>query len=210
VIVSGPTGALVGVFVYAAGAIPGPGTGPIDSLTNQTTDPFGNPTLAGVAAYTTLGVVQLGLGSFGGTPAAGLFTHNQGSPANSDPFIGGTSATSSSCSAVLYSGNTTAASVGSGIEAQDSVTSGIASGTVNVVAGQLQFQGAAFYNGTTLTVQNATVTGTLTVGGSTSTGTSGLPDGTIHGTSGGASAGTAHTHGPGSFAVGNGQHSHVL
>jgi hypothetical protein len=36
----------------------------------------------------------------------------------------------------------------------------------------------------------------------------GLTDGTINGTSGGQSAGTAHTHGPGSYAVTNGQHDH--
>ena len=64
--------------------------------------------------------------------------------------------------------------------------------------------GAASFSG------NVTVAGTLSVSGSTSTGNTGLPDGTIHGTSGPASAGTAHTHSPGSFAVGNGQHSHVL
>ena len=50
----------------------------------------------------------------------------------------------------------------------------------------------------------------LTVGGSSNTGSAGLPDGTINGTSGGASAGTAHTHGPGSFAVTNGVHQHAL
>jgi hypothetical protein len=58
----------------------------------------------------------------------------------------------------------------------------------------------------------------LTVGGSSNTGnpapnassSNGLPDGTIHGTSGPASAGTAHTHSPGSFAVGNGVHNHDL
>lgn len=38
--------------------------------------------------------------------------------------------------------------------------------------------------------------------------TTGLPNGQISGTSGGASAGTAHTHGPGSYAVTNGQHYH--
>jgi len=57
---------------------------------------------------------------------------------------------------------------------------------------------------------NMTVVGTLSVNGSTNTGSAGLPDGTIHGTSGPASAGTAHTHSPGSFAVGNGVHVHVL
>lgn len=64
--------------------------------------------------------------------------------------------------------------------------------------------GGATFNG------NVTITGTLSVNGSTSTGTHGLTDGTINGTSGGASAGTAHTHGPGSFAVANGQHNHTL
>jgi len=57
---------------------------------------------------------------------------------------------------------------------------------------------------------NAVIVGTLSVNGSGSTASAGLPDGTIHGTSGPASAGTAHTHSPGSFAVGNGVHSHVL
>jgi len=64
--------------------------------------------------------------------------------------------------------------------------------------------GNATFNG------NVTITGTLSVNGSTNTGNKGLTDGTINGTSGGASAGTAHTHGPGSFAVTNGQHNHAL
>lgn len=51
---------------------------------------------------------------------------------------------------------------------------------------------------------------TLTVGGTNQTSTVGLPNGGITGTSGGASAGTAHTHGPGSFSVSNGQHHHTL
>lgn len=70
--------------------------------------------------------------------------------------------------------------------------------------------------GTMEVTGNTTITGTLSVNGSGSTATpspnatstNGLADGTIHGTSGGASAGTAHTHGPGSFAVGSGLHSH--
>jgi hypothetical protein len=72
--------------------------------------------------------------------------------------------------------------------------------------------------GNLLVQTNLTVDGTLTVGGSTDTGTptnnststNGLTNGTINGTSGGASAGTAHTHGAGSYAVNNGQHSHNL
>ena len=93
------------------------------------------------------------------------------------------------------------------------------------LTGSLHIDGTLFGTGGVLTVgdavqlnSNLTVTGTLSVGGSTDTGTptnnntsqNGLTDGTIHGTSGSQSAGTAHTHGPGSFAVGNGQHTHNL
>lgn len=62
---------------------------------------------------------------------------------------------------------------------------------------------------------NATFGGTVhaslfSSAGATSTSTNGLPNGGITGTSGGASAGTAHTHGPGSFSVSNGQHHHTI
>jgi hypothetical protein len=61
---------------------------------------------------------------------------------------------------------------------------------------------------------NVSISGNLTVSGTFSasgdTGTAGLPNGTISGTSGSASAGTAHTHGAGSYAVTDGVHSHTL
>lgn len=65
---------------------------------------------------------------------------------------------------------------------------------------------------------NLQVDGTMTVGGSADTGTpspnststNGLTSGVINGTSGAQSAGTAHTHGPGSYAVANGTHNHDL
>ena len=57
---------------------------------------------------------------------------------------------------------------------------------------------------------NVTIAGTASINGSGNTGTAGLTNGTINGTSGAASAGTAHTHGGGSYAVNNGQHNHVL
>jgi hypothetical protein len=55
-----------------------------------------------------------------------------------------------------------------------------------------------------------TIAGTLSVNGTDQTSTVGLPNGGIQGTSGAQSAGTAHTHGPGSFSVTNGQHHHTL
>jgi len=42
VIVFGPTGAIVGVFVYQPGTTPALGNGPIDWMTASTVDPFGN------------------------------------------------------------------------------------------------------------------------------------------------------------------------
>lgn len=200
VIVFGPTGAVVGVFVYAAGTTPALGNEPIASLTNQTSDPYGNPVLPGVAAYTTVGgdqiAIQLGLGSFAGTPAAGMFTHDQTSPATSDPFVGSLG----NGTAVIYSGQSTAGATGSGVEAEDSVVSGVPGGEVSIVAG------------------NTIVQGTLTVNGSpnvgapspNSTSTNGLSSPGIAGTSGPASAGTAHTHSGGSYVVGSGQHSHDI
>jgi hypothetical protein len=78
--------------------------------------------------------------------------------------------------------------------------------------GNFQVSGALYSAANTLDdgAGNASIVGSLSVGGSTSTSTDGLPNGQISGTSGGASAGTAHTHGPGSFAVTDGQHSHTL
>jgi hypothetical protein len=65
---------------------------------------------------------------------------------------------------------------------------------------------------------NATAAGNFTVDGNLTlavplavTGSSaiaGLPNGGITGTSGAQSAGTAHTHGPGSYSVSNGMHDH--
>jgi len=89
----------------------------------------------------------------------------------------------------------------------------------------LHLDGTLYGTGGVLTIgdavqlnNNLTVTGSLSVGGSTDTGgptnnstsTDGLTSGVINGTSGAASAGTAHTHGAGSYAVANGQHSHTL
>lgn len=56
----------------------------------------------------------------------------------------------------------------------------------------------------------AVAVSSLTIGGSSNTGNANLSNSGIAGTSGGASAGTAHTHGPGSFAVANDLHHHPL
>lgn len=51
VIVFGPTGAIVGFFMYAAGTTPGAGNPPVVSITRSSTDPFGNPVDPDVVAY---------------------------------------------------------------------------------------------------------------------------------------------------------------
>ena len=56
----------------------------------------------------------------------------------------------------------------------------------------------------------ATFNGIVTFAGAQVTTTNGLTSGQINGTSGAASAGTAHTHGGGTYAVANGQHHHNL
>ena len=70
--------------------------------------------------------------------------------------------------------------------------------------------GGPVSGGLTTDTLAVTTAGGLTVGGSSSTSTNGLPNGQITNTSGPASAGTAHTHSAGSYAVTNGQHSHTL
>jgi hypothetical protein len=120
------------------------------------TDGVGNPFLEGVTAYTVLGghtiAVELGLGSFAGTPAAGLFTHDETAPANSDPFAGSLTSSNAGCNAVIYSGTATALAAGSGIECDDSVLSGVSGGQVNIIAGQTTMSGTAVVQGQTLDV----------------------------------------------------------
>jgi hypothetical protein len=68
VIVSGPTGTVSGVFVYAPGTIPGPGNTPIAAMTASATDPFGNDVQPGDAS--ALGtIIAIGATPSGGTPS---------------------------------------------------------------------------------------------------------------------------------------------
>jgi hypothetical protein len=152
-----------GVFVYN----PTPGTGNlIASVASAagTDVPYGNPYEEGIAAYENISgityAVQMGQASFAGIPVAGLFVHviSGITPAFSDPSFSGTG-TAVGSSAILYSGQSTSGSTGSGIQATDSTGSGVTSGTVNVVAGQLQLEGTTFYDGLTMTVAENLVVG---------------------------------------------------
>lgn len=96
VIVTGPSGAVVGVFVYAAGTTPGLGNPPVFWATSSSADPFGNAIAAtagisgtgtfqagttlitpqGVITYAALPPAANGLVSSSGVPAA--FTDSAG------------------------------------------------------------------------------------------------------------------------------------
>lgn len=209
-------GTNAGVFVY--NGTPSASNPPIASMTEASTDPYGNPVVTGVATYVTIAAVlyalRLGLSTVSGSPTPAFFLHNMGgSPPSDDPAYSFGNANSSGAATVMYSGKATAGSAASYIECADSTLSGVGGGAIVVQSGTWRVDAAG----------NMTVTGTLSVNGSGSTATGGLADGTINGTSaahgltdgtingtsGGASAGTAHTHGPGSYAVANGQHSHA-
>lgn len=51
VIIFGPSGQVVGLFVYPVGTTPGPGNPPVDSITRSNTDPFLNPVQPDFVAY---------------------------------------------------------------------------------------------------------------------------------------------------------------
>lgn len=180
VIVYGPTGAVVGVFVYAAGTTPGPGNGPVDSITRAADDPFGNAVQPDFTAYGSGGAyAQLTEGVLQFLAAAGQFS----------PGIVGTFNVAGQCG--LSSGE---------------VSSG--DNPANVLALSADANGGI--SQVSLQAQLVVITGNVTINGSPNTGTSGLANGQISGTSGAASAGTAHTHGPGSYAVTSGLHDHAL
>lgn len=155
VIVSGPNGSVVGVFVYAAGTTPGAGNQPIASMTNQTSDPFGNPTVNGVDGYVSISGVlyalQLGQASFGGSPIGAFFVHNMNNPPLTDPMFGGF-ADPTGAVAEVFSGQAGGGSSGSAIQLQDSTSAGVANGVVNVIAGNLNFNGGLLTDGKNLNV----------------------------------------------------------
>lgn len=73
IIIFGPAGAVEGLFMYAAGTIPGPGNPPVVWISESTTDPFGNslvtpPSGAAWAALTSAAL------EFAAANATGTYT----------------------------------------------------------------------------------------------------------------------------------------
>jgi hypothetical protein len=157
-----------GTFVYSSA--PASGNLIFSAAPVAGTDQFGNKYVQGAAAYETIGgityAIQLGESSFAGTPVPGVFIHVIGgtTAAVSDPNFSGIGESTGS-TAVIFSGQSLAGSTGSGIQASDSTFSGVPNGTVNIVAGQLTFEGVTVFDGTTLTVPVVTTTGNITAGG---------------------------------------------
>jgi hypothetical protein len=59
VIVFGPSGTVVGIFVYAPGTTPGHGNLPLVSITQSATDPYGNTVQPGVTSYAPAAFAEL-------------------------------------------------------------------------------------------------------------------------------------------------------
>jgi hypothetical protein len=168
------------------------------------TDPFGNTAQPGFTSYASATFwAQLLAGVLNFQAAAG-----QPLPGSFGSSVAG--------AASMFSGEVSAGDTPAEILIESADASGQAGGLIELLAAFVQMGNSG--TGTVTILNNLTVNGTLNVGGSSSTGvpnpnstsTDGLTNGTINGTSGAASAGTAHTHGPGSYAVNNGQHAHNL
>ena len=158
-----------------------------------------------------------GVFTYSATPAAGNLILSSAPAAGTDPYGNqylegattygaGTATQLDSGQLIFYTGSLAAGwTAQANILVSGTVIELITSGGVITSNNTLDNgAGGATFNG------NVTIAGTLSVNGSGNTSTDGLPNGGIQGTSGGASTGTAHTHGPGSFSVTNGQHSHTL
>lgn len=199
VIVSGPSGAVEGIFIYQPGTTPGAGNGPVLSGTESTKDPFGNTVQQGWVSYNSPG------SSSWAQLISGLLQLNF-----AGAFSPGTVFEAAKGNIQMTSGQVAVADNPAGVFALSAQANDGTNRIVQLVADQVQLPPVVVNIGTITIQNNVTITGTLSVNGSTSTSTNGLPNGGIQGNSGPASAGTAHTHTAGGYSVVNGQHSHTL
>ena len=159
----------------------------VASITNNTgTDTFGNAYLSGVTSYTNNGSFYSASSMNGGIIDWYKSTTEAG-PWTAQAGIGFN----------WVNG------VGGGLELTDT-------GIGTQIGGDLIVNGVLQLSISGITDVGTLINAIVSALSGANTSTNGLPNGTITGTSGGASAGTAHTHGGGSYAVTNGQHSHTL
>lgn len=219
-----------GVFVY--NGTPALGNPPVISITEAADDPFGNPVSGGVVVGLNT-KVQIQLQSNGGV---GQLIVQLNDPSFTNPLVEG--AVIGNFADLVINGPANTATgfkdfVGIEFNSSDGISSlanmqFVYTNTSGGAAVLGSYNGNGWALGTTsiatlsvgsgATISGGLSTDSLTVNGSgstqgastTTTSTNGLPNGGIQGTSGSASAGTAHTHGPGNYSVVNGQHSHTL
>lgn len=190
-----------GLFGYSPTA--GAGNLIFSLAANSGTDSYGNAYLAGATSYTNVLTTFFAANLDGGVVSFFASTAGAGGPYTDFAAIGFSFAGSTGHMVFSATDGTfplgSLALSGSG---GASITGGLATDTLTVNSG------AAITGGLTVdTINGSANTGTPSTN---STSTNGLANGQIAGTSGGASAGTAHTHSPGSYAVTSGQHSHDL
>lgn len=123
VIVTGPSGAIVGVFVYAAGTTPALGNAPIFWATSSAADPYGNaiPSTAGVAGT---GTFQAGTTLI--TPQ-GVLTYSSIPPTLGGivSSLGVTAQFTDSAGNIVLPGNTSYAPIGGGAAIANSEQGGV-------------------------------------------------------------------------------------
>ena len=137
VIVFGPDGSVVGIFVYAVGTTPGPGNPPVDSITRSSTDPFGNPVQPDLVAYGGGGgYAQLTDGLLNFQPGGSLqFAPGTVRTLNTPGFLD------------LFSGQETSGDVGSEITLQSQTAADVTGGQIIFAAGQFVFNGETQFGG---------------------------------------------------------------
>lgn len=202
------------------------------------TDDYGNDFPQGILA--TAGVIEgptlIGSDAFFYSPSPGFgnltqsITEADGTDQYGNAWIAGTATytdNGSFWSAVVVAGGVVTWYMATGPGGPWTSEAGIGFSWNNITGGGLNFTGPAGNDMTgDLNVSGSiTVTTSLVVAGTdvgsalnaiqsalsgASTSNNGIANGQITGTSGGASAGTAHTHGGGSYSVTDGHHSHTL
>lgn len=156
----GPPGSISGVFVYdpaiAAGDL-------IASMTDSLTDPFGDTTVKGVAAYVTAGgrLYAVGLNTSGPGGLPGVTVQNVASfPTTPAGFYAESSAAGTIAEASVYSGQSTAGDVAAQIIVLSQLGSGgVTGGLVQMPAGRVTLG-----NAPTVTVNDTTGAVTATRG----------------------------------------------
>ena len=176
---------------------------------------FNNLTIRGTFNGTDYVINSTGIFLYSSAPAAGNLVNSITNFSGTDPYgnhylTGSASYGNSNGQAVanvdgvlfFYTG-----SLAAGWTQQGSIQADTTNPDQIDTEGNAQISGNLIVQGTALTVNGTNIIAALS--GQPTT-TNGLPNGGIAGTSGSASAGTAHTHGPGSYSVTDGQHSHDL